>query len=737
MPSASDGPLPIIPRVSPGVWSELGERTAVWPGRLEPLGATWTAEATNFAVHAPRATRAWVCLFDDGGTETRHELTERTLGTWHGALPGVAPGTAYGFRVDGTWDPNTGARANPAKLLLDPYARAVCGRFVPDASVYAHDLGDPEVRNDLDSAGQVPTAVVVAPDHFDWGGERPKRQRWRDTVIYELHVKGATALHDRVPEHLRGTYAGLACPAVTDYLRDLGVTAVELLPVHQFVTEPAVAARGLSNYWGYNSIGFFAPHAAYSSAGDRGQQVTEFKEMVHAFHLAGIEVYLDVVYNHTAEAGPDGPTLAFRGLDDAAFYRRPAVADRVAAGHDVDQDDVYWDATGCGNTVDTDDPFALRVVLDSLRYWVEEMHVDGFRFDLLSALARTDRQVDLRSRFMTAVGQDAVLRGVKLIAEPWDATTDGYVVGRCPPPWVEWNDHYRDTLRDFWRGRSAGIREVATRLAGSSDLYADDGRSPYASVNFVTAHDGFTVRDLVSHDRKHNEANGEGDRDGTDGNRSHNHGVEGETDDPDVLARRRRTAANLMATLCLSNGVPMITAGDERGRTQRGNNNAYCQDNEISWVDWRADDAWLDVYEVTKAALRLRREHPALRQRHWFEGRPTIAGGPKDLAWLHPAGREMTTSDWHDEHLTTLGMFVLGSPLRSPGPRGEQQSDRSFVLWFHAGPDPVDLVLPGDQWAHAGEVVLSTDPTLRIGDPVTEGQVLHLTGPSVVVLREA
>ncbi|MFB9311790.1 glycogen debranching protein GlgX [Nocardioides plantarum] len=725
--------------MAPGVWSEYGERAPVWPGRLEPLGATWGEEATNFAVRAPRATRAWVCLVDDDGVETRHELTEHTLGTWHGALPGVAPGTRYGFRVDGPWDPAAGARFNPAKLLLDPFARSISGELLLDDAVHAHDVDRPDQRSELDSAGRVPLSVVVGPDDFDWGGERPKRQRWRDTVIYELHVKGMTALHDRVPEHLRGTYAGLATPAVIDYLLDLGITAVELLPVHHHVSEPGVAARGLVNYWGYNSIGYFAPHAAYSSCGDRGGQVTEFKQMVRAFHAAGIEVYLDVVYNHTAEAGPDGPALSFRGLDDRGFYRRPAPAPTppaMAAGAPAPEPvDHYWDATGCGNTVDTDDPFALRVILDSLRYWADEMHVDGFRFDLLSALSRTDRAIDLHSRFMTAVAQDPVLRGVKLIAEPWDATMDGYVVGRCPPPWVEWNDQYRDTIRDYWRG-AAGIRDVATRLAGSSDLYADDGRSPYASVNFVTAHDGFTVRDLVTYDRKHNEGNGEGNRDGTDNNRSDNHGVEGETDDADVVARRRRAAANLMATLCLSNGVPMLTMGDERGRTQRGNNNAYCQDNEVSWVDWSADDAWLSVYDVTKAALRLRREHPALRQRHWFEGRPTIAGGPKDLAWLHPEGREMTTDDWHDESLATLGMFVLGTPLRSPGPRGEQQSDRSFVLYFHAGSDPVDLVLPENGWARSGEVVVSTDPEVQVGRAVQDGRVLSLSGPCVVVLRE-
>ncbi len=714
----------------PGVWSEVGERAAVWPGRLEPLGATWSAESTNFAVHAPRATRAWVCLFDDEGRETRHELSQRTLGTWHGAIPDVHPGTPYGFRLDGPWNPTAGLRFNPTKLLLDPYARAVSGRLLPDESVYAHDLDIPELRNPLDSAGHVPTAVVVAPEPFDWGDEPPRRQRWRDTVIYELHVKGMTALHDRVPPELRGTYAGLATPAVTDYLRDLGVTAVELLPVQQFVSEPSVMGRGLVNYWGYNTIGFFAPHGAYAAAGDRGGQVREFKEMVRAFHRAGIEVYLDVVYNHTGEGGPTGPALSFRGIDDRSFYRRPAPADQVAGT------DVYWDATGCGNTVDTDDPSALRLVLDSLRYWAGEMHVDGFRFDLLSALARTDRAVDLRSRFMTTVAQDPVLRGVKLIAEPWDATMDGYLVGSCPPPWVEWNDRYRDTIRDYWRGHTHGIRDVATRLAGSSDLYADDNRSPYASVNFVTAHDGFTVRDLVSYDGKHNEANGEDNRDGTDNNRSSNHGVEGETSDAAVLASRRRAAANLMATLCLSNGVPMLTMGDERGRTQGGNNNAYCQDNETSWVDWQADNAWLDVYEVTKAALRLRREHHALRQRHWFEGRPTLKGGPKDLIWLHPAGREMTTEDWYDDTLATAGMFVLGSPLRSPGPRGEQQSDTSFVLWFHAGPGPIDLLLPDNPWASAGRVALSTDPEVPVDTPVTKGQTLTLSGPCVVVLQE-
>ncbi len=717
--------------VNPRLWRNRDDRAPVWPGQSWPLGATWGAESTNFAVHSPDAAAVWVALVDDEGVETRHLLTEHTIGIWHGAVPGVAPGTRYGFRVDGPWAPAEGRRFNVHQLLVDPYARAISGDLVPGPAIYAHDVADPTQPSTLDSAGHVPLSVVVAEDDFDWGGERPLRHRWRDTVVYELHVKGMTALHDRVPEHLRGTYAGLATPAVVDYLGDLGVTAVELLPVHQFCSEPSVAARGLSNYWGYNTLGFFAPHAAYSSAGDRGQQVTEFKAMVKAFHDAGIEVLLDVVYNHTAEAGPDGPSLSLRGLDDRGAYHRDYL--RSAGETYVDR---YWDITGCGNTLNVDTPHNLRLILDSLRYWVTEMHVDGFRFDLASALTRMDHEIDLASRLITAIGQDPVLRHAKLIAEPWDVSMDGYRVGEFPPPWVEWNDQYRDEIRDFWRGHSGGIRDVATRVAGSADLYADDGRSPYASVNFITAHDGFTVRDLVSYERKHNEANGEGNRDGTDNNRSWHHGVEGETSDVAIRALRRRQAANLMATLCLSTGVPMITAGDERGRTQGGNNNPYCQDNEISWIDWSAEDAWLDVYEVTRAALNLRRTHPALRQRHFFEGRPAMVDGPKDLAWLHPSGREMAEQDWYDPTLSTLGMFVSGTPLRSPGPRGEQQNDASFVLWFHSGTAPVTVDLPENDWVHAGEVVLSTDPTLAVGTPVSMGERLTLGPRTVAVLRE-
>jgi glycogen operon protein len=718
-------------QVTPGTWRHPGETAPVWPGRTWPLGADWGEEATNFAVRAPEGTGVWVCLFDDEDRETRHPLTEVSLGIWHGAVTGVAPGTRYGFRVQGPWEPEMGWRFNVDKLLLDPYARAISGELAYDPAIFGYELRSPDRRSRRDSAAYVPKGVVLHDPAFDWGDDRRPYTRWRDTVIYELHVKGMTALHDRVPEHLRGTYAGLATPPVIDYLLDLGVTAIELLPVQQFVSEPHVMRRGMANYWGYNTIGFFAPHAAYSSAGDRGGQVREFKEMVKAFHAAGIEVILDVVYNHTAEGDVTGPTLSFRGLDDRGFYHR---TDHREPGDPFV--DTYWDITGCGNTVNTSDPFALRLVLDSLRYWTSQMHVDGFRFDLATALSRSGHEVDMASPLMIAIGQDPTLRHVKLIAEPWDVSADGYRVGEFPPPWVEWNDQYRDTVRDFWRGHSSGIRTVATRLAGSSDLYADDGRSPYASVNFVTAHDGFTLRDLVTYESKHNEANGEGGRDGSYTNRSQNFGVEGETDDQGIICLRRRTAANLLVTLCLSNGVPMITAGDERGRTQGGNNNPYVQDNEVSWVDWRPDNAWLEVYDITKAALRLRREHPALRQRHWFEGRPTIEGGHKDLSWVHPEGREMTGDDWADDGLNVVGMLVTGSPLRSPGPRGEQQWDNSFLIWLNAEVDAVKVTMPTEVWTREGEVVVSTCPEHPVGTEVAPDESLTLDGRTVVVVRE-
>ncbi len=556
---------------------------------------------------------------------------------------------------------------------------------------------------------------MVVDDDFDWGEERPLRRRWSKTVVYELHPAGFTRLHPLVPEHLRGTYAALGHPAVTDYLTDLGVTAVELLPVHQFATEPEVAARGLTNFWGYNPLGFFAPHGAYSSAGTRGEQVREFKQMVRDLHAAGIEVILDVVYNHTAESDASGPTLFLRGYGDAAAYRRAA-------------DGGYADFTGCGNTVDVTHPQTLRMVLDSLRYWVTEMHVDGFRFDLASALARNSHGVDLRGPFLSAIGQDPVLREVKLVAEPWDLSADGYLVGSFPPPWCEWNDRFRDAVRDFWRGHG-DLSELATRLSGSSDLYADDGRHAFNSVNFVTSHDGFTMRDLTTYETKHNEANGEQNRDGTDNNRSWNCGVEGETDDEAVNALRRRQTANLMSTLLVSTGVPMIVAGDERGRTQGGNNNAYAQDNPTSWLDWTPRPEWEPLRQLTRTLLRLRAEHPVLRQRHFFSGQPLSDNGAKDLTWLHPSGREMTHADWHAADAVTLGTLLNGGRLRGRGPRGEPLQDASYAIWLHGGADDIEVRLPPEigSWRQ----VAATGPV----EPGESEQSLRLPGRCVAVLE--
>ncbi|MGH6655059.1 MAG: glycogen debranching protein GlgX [Actinocrinis sp.] len=699
-----------------------------WPGHHEPLGATWSAESTNFAVWAPEATRVDVCVLDEEGAETRHQLTECTLGIWHGAVPDIDPGRRYGYRADGPWAPEHGLRFNPAKLLLDPYARAVSGTVNPVPTVYGYQMpiGDPPARDDADSLGSASHGVVTH-DEFDWGDDAHPVTKWNDTVIYELHVKGFTELHDRVPEELRGTYAGLTSPAAVDYLKDLGVTTIELLPVHEFVPEPALTERGLTNYWGYNSIGYFAPHGGYSSSGDRGQQIHEFKAMVKALHAAGLEVILDVVYNHTAEGSPEGPTLSFRGLDDVGYYKHATPAD-------------YWDCTGCGNTVDASYAPALRLILDSLRYWATEMHVDGFRFDLTSALTRTGTAIDLKGHFLTSISQDPVLRQVKLVAEPWDASSDGYMVGRFPPPWCEWNDHYRDTIRDFWRGQSEGIRDVATRLAGSSDLYADDGRAPYASINFVTAHDGFTMRDVVTYDHKHNEAHGEDNRDGNSDNRSSNYGVEGETDDEKINELRRRQIRNVMATLVLSTGVPMITAGDEFGRTQRGDNNAYCVDDETSWVDWSLLEKgeWSSLLDMTRRIVHLRKYHPVLRQRVFFSGQPAHPGGLQDIAWFRPDGEEMTDGDWFAP-ASGLGVYLSGQDIRGRGPHGERISDDSFLLVMHAGAEELEFMLPGDPWARWYHSVIDTtlegDPGARDNVTYDGGLPVTLAPRSLLLLR--
>ena len=713
---------PRLPRLGDRRGRPVGP--APTPG-WDPLGVTPDGRGgANVALWAEGAEAVDLCIFPEADGEVRIRLTERLFGVFHGHVADLAPGTRYGFRVHGPWDPAIGHRWNPSKLLLDPYARAIDGDFRLSEAVFGHLGTDDLVRNDLDSAPYVPCSVVVADD-FDWGDDAGPGTAWGDTIIYEAHVKGLTRNHPGVPQAQRGTYAGLAHPAIIDHLQSLGVTAIELMPIHHFVDEVHLLQLGLPNYWGYNSIGFFAPHAAYSSSGTRGEQVREFKEMVKALHAAGLEVILDVVYNHTAEGNHLGPTLCFRGIDNDDYYRLR------------DGGRTYADYTGCGNTLDVSRGHVLQLVMDSLRYWVTEMHVDGFRFDLASALARSFHDVDMLGNFMTTIQQDPVLRRVKLIAEPWDVGPGGYQVGEFPPLWTEWNGKYRDCTRDFWRGH-ADIGELGWRLTGSADLYASEGRRPFASINFITAHDGFTMHDLVTYEHKHNEANLEGNRDGTDDNRSANYGVEGETDDPAINAVRQRQVRNFMATLLLSTGVPMLAAGDEIGKTQRGNNNAYCQDNEISWLDWSLDDTHLALLDFVRSLTRLRREHGAFRQRYFFDGRPMHEGGPKDLAWIGPDGHELPDWAWHERDRRTLGMFIAGGNAgpRHPGlPPGEQGS--SFLLLLHAGPDEQGFTLPGEPYARNYRRVIDTLTPLGTESPIDEpaGSIVMLAPLSLVALR--
>ncbi|MGD3105837.1 glycogen debranching protein GlgX [Streptomyces sp. YGL11-2] len=722
----------------------------VRPGSPTPLGARCRTgpdgvAGTNFALWAGGAEAVELCLFDDEGQETRHPLTELTHEIWHGFLPGARPGQRYGYRVHGRWDPWTGARWNPAKLLLDPYARAVDGDFgtyteagpggpALPAQLYGHARDWPQqqyadtVRDDRDSAPYVPKGVVVADDEGGdvWRDDRRPKTPWPDSVLYELHVRGFTMRHPGIPEELRGTYAGLAHPAALDHLTRLGVTAVELLPVHQFAHEDHLVRRGLRNYWGYNSIGYFAPHAGYAATGTRGQQVGEFQRMVRALHDAGVEVILDVVYNHTAEAGELGPTLSLRGIDNRGYYRLQGDARR------------YADYTGCGNTLHVVQPNVLRLITDSLRYWVTEMGVDGFRFDLAAALARSMHDVDMLSPFLAVIAQDPVLRRVKLIAEPWDVGSGGYQVGAFPPLWTEWNDRYRDTVRDFWRGGAHDVRDLGYRLSGSSDLYAWGGRRPYASVNFITAHDGFTLRDLVTYEHKHNEANGEDNRDGTHDNRSWNCGAEGETDDPGVTALRRRQLRNLLTTLLLSTGVPMLVAGDELGRTQHGNNNAYCQDGPASWMDWSLldDPHWRALAALTARLIALRRAHPVLRRRAFFSGRPQRHGGLRDLAWFGTDGTEMTEPDWYAPG-ATLAMYLSGNDIPQRDDRGIRVVDDSFLAVLHAGAQPRAVTLPGPPWAGAYELVVDTSAEGADADGAADGgartAVRYAAGAAVAV----
>jgi isoamylase len=694
----------------------------VWPGQSYPLGATYDGVGTNFSVFAEVAERVELCLFDDAGHETRVPLPEVTAHCWHGYVPDVGPGRQYGFRVHGPWAPEEGHRANPAKLLLDPYARAVAGTVDWREAVFPYRFGDPDgSRNDDDSAPFVPRSVVINP-YFDWGNDRHPRTPWHETIVYELHVKGFTMRHPDIPDALRGTYAGLAHPAATEYLSRLGVTAVELMPVHQFVHDRHLLERGLRNYWGYNSIGYLAPHNEYGATRRPAQVVQEFKQMVKSLHEAGIEVILDVVYNHTAEGNHLGPVLSFKGLDNAAYYRL-SPEDRRR----------YVDYTGTGNSLNMRHPHVLQLIMDSLRYWVTEMHVDGFRFDLAATLARELHDVDRLSAFFDLIQQDPVVRRVKLIAEPWDVGEGGYQVGNFPPLWSEWNGRYRDTIRDFWRGQPATLAEFGYRFTGSSDLYASTGRRPYASVNFVTAHDGFTLRDLVSYNDKHNEANGEDNRDGESHNRSWNCGVEGPTEDPEILALRDRQVRNFLATLLLSQGVPMLLAGDELGRTQQGNNNAYCQDNDLSYLQWPAADQALLAF--TRRLIRLRRDHAVFHRRRWFQGE-RISGG-KDIAWFTPEGKEMSPEDWAQGFAKSLTVYLNGEAIPNLSARGERIVDDSFYVLFNAHWEPLPLVLPD---VEAGAVwILEIDTHATTAEPDTEkyraGDTIDVAGRSLRVLR--
>jgi glycogen operon protein len=697
----------------------------VWPGAAYPLGATYDGDGTNFALYSAVAEQVVLCLIDEQGAETRVPLTEVDGYVWHGYLPGIGPGQRYGYRVTGPWDPAHGMRCNPAKLLLDPYAKATTGNIRWGQSMFGYTFGSPDQRDDSDNLGDTLHGVVIDPS-FDWTGDRRPRAPLAESVIYEAHVKGLTRLHPEVPEDQRGSYEALAHPAVIRHLHDLGVTAIELMPVHQFVDDQALQQKGRHNYWGYNTIGFFAPHAAYCAAGRLGQQVREFKGMVKALHAAGIEVILDVVYNHTAEGNELGPTISMKGIDNAAYYRLVQ-----------DQPQYYMDYTGTGNSLNAGDPHTLQLIMDSLRYWVTEMHVDGFRFDLAATLAREFYEVDRLSAFFDLVQQDPVVSQVKLIAEPWDVGPGGYQVGNFPPQWTEWNGRYRDTVRDFWRGEPGTLGEFASRITGSSDLYEHTGRRPVASINFVTAHDGFTLRDLVSYDAKHNDANGEDGKDGSDDNRSWNCGVEGPTDDPGIQALRARQQRNLLGTLLLSQGVPMILHGDELGRTQDGNNNGYAQDNETTWVHWDAADRTL--LEYTAAIVRLRREHPTFRRSRFFDGRPVrrAAGEPvPDIVWLKPDADPMTPEDWESGFGRTIGVYLNGQGIHGMDARGRRVTDRSFIVYFSAHDEAVPLALPDADYGAAWEVVVDTSGERAAGLGLAAGAPSEVGAHSLLVLRE-
>ncbi|MHB1063982.1 MAG: glycogen debranching protein GlgX [Georgenia sp.] len=697
----------------------------IWPGRPYPLGATYDGSGTNFAIFSSVAERVELCLVDDDDTETRVDVTEVDAHVWHAYLPAVRPGQRYGYRVHGPYDPANGHRCDPSKLLLDPYAKAVDGRIDGDQSLYSYTFGDPDEAHTGDSAGHTMLGVVINP-FFDWGYDRPPNHEYHDSIIYEAHVKGMTRLHPDVPEELRGTYAGMAQPAVIQHLVDLGVTAIELMPVHQFVNDAHLQEKGLRNYWGYNTIGFFAPHNRYAAAGTRGEQVDEFKTLVKALHEADIEVILDVVYNHTAEGNHMGPTLSFRGIDNASYYR--LVEDDKAH---------YFDTTGTGNSLLMRSPHTLQMIMDSLRYWVQEMHVDGFRFDLASTLARELHEVDRLSSFFDIIQQDPFISQVKLIAEPWDVGEGGYQVGGFPPLWTEWNGQYRDTVRDYWRGEPSTLGEFASRIAGSADLYEHTGRRPVASINFITAHDGFTLADLVSYDEKHNEANGEGGADGESFNRSWNCGAEGPTEDPAIIDLRARQRRNFLATLLISQGVPMIAHGDELGRTQQGNNNVYCQDNELSWMNWDLDESRAAFLDFTRRTIAVRKDHAVLRRRRFFAGSPDHGGESEigDIEWFTPDCQDMTEEDWSLAYARSMMVFLNGQAIPEPDTRGERIVGDSILVLLNADANPVTFTLPSADYAAGWVTLLDTNTDEHAGTEHEAGVPLDVAGRSVVILR--
>jgi isoamylase len=701
------------------------------PGNPYPQGANWDGAGVNFSLFSENATGVELCLYDDRDSNletSRIAITEQTDNVWHIYLQGVKPGLRYGYRVRGPYDPNNGHRFNPAKLLVDPYAKSIDGFLQWDDALFGYTIGHPDgdlSRDDRDSAPFVPKSVVVDP-YFDWRNDSLLRIPWHETIIYELHVKGFTMLHPEIPADLRGTYAGLAHPAAIEYLKKLGITSVELMPIHHSVADRHLLQRGLTNYWGYNSLGFFAPDARFSAAGSAGDQVAEFKNIVRTLHSAGLEVILDVVYNHTAEGNHLGPTVCFRGIDNTAYYR-------VVEG----QPRYYMDYTGCGNTLNMRHPRSLQLLMDSLRYWVTEMHVDGFRFDLAAALARELHEVDRLGAFFDIIHQDPTLSQVKLIAEPWDLGEGGYQVGNFPVLWSEWNGRYRDCVRDYWRGSDQGIAEFASRLTGSSDLYESGGRRPYASINFLTAHDGFTLNDLVSYNARHNEKNGEENRDGEPNNRSWNCGVEGPAGDKrEVNVLRARQKRNFLATLFLSLGVPMLLAGDEFGRSQQGNNNAYCQDNEISWLDWEKVDT--KQLEFAKEIIEFRKAHPVFSRRKWFQGKSIRGSDVNDLAWFRPDGEQMSDEDWGAGFAKSLGVFLNGDGIPEADAAGRRVLDQSFYLIFNAHWEPVEFVLPPEIWGQSWTRVLDT----RNGDAPAEdnwqraaGTRINIESRSLVVMR--